>query len=502
MRALVWGLLIFVSSGLGVAGYLGWQWGWWSRLLHFGDRRTVLVLPFEVRGQEEGSSELGRAFAESVAINLAGAKDLEVFQVPAGEEGRATGAMAREERARSTGAGRLLTGTLHRRGKVIDASLSLVDTADHRLVWSAQGRSEDNALTSLAASFAAGTLAHMKIPPAKLYDYPRNFAGSPRMAASGEFREALEAVRRSDHGVALEATRRLVEKFPSEADAHALRAYELFQARGGTAASPEELEAELAALEKLDPAHATAKNLRCEILLNDAGRFNAALACSTELLRRGDLTPAARAWPLRDRAAVKLQLHDAAGALKDLHDAASLDPTNHFTFAILGEVQKNMGDSGGAAASIRQSLALVPENAYAIRNLAEVLDSQGKSQEAEHLATRLCEGFPTPCHCAYQARLLLKSGRRSEALAAARKGSISAGNDPGEDYCLAGFWAVAGEEDEAIRSLKKALSALPAGQLADLDSDPDFQSLHGLTEFEGIVAQAKKQSVASRGSVR
>jgi tetratricopeptide (TPR) repeat protein len=502
-RRIFWVLLLLVVlSASGAVAFLGWQEGWWNRLLHFTDRRTVQVLPFEVQGQEEGGDLLGKAFAQTLAMNLSVSRDLQVLRVPESMKRRSLGALALDRDAQSLGAGRLLTGRLRRRDKIIEAEVSLTDTATHQILWSARGRGEDDSLTSLATSFAAEALARMEVPPLKLYDYPRNFTGSGRLAGSSDFRAALEAVRHNDHGVALEATQRLVARFPEEAEAHALRAYELFQARGSGATSPEELEAELRALEKLDPSHATAKNLRCEILLNDAAQLTSALACATELLGRNDLTPAARAWPLRDRAAAKLKLHDTAGALKDIGDAATLDPTNSFTFTILGDIQKNMGDLPGAAASLRQSLALVPESDYAIWSLADLLDRQGKPEEATKLAETLCVQFPTPCHCAYEARLLLKAGRRVEALAAARRGNASAAHDGSEDMCLAAFWAVAGEESEAIGSLQRALAALPAGQLADLDNDPDFASLRGLPQFEAILTKARSQSGGSRNATR
>jgi hypothetical protein len=68
--------------------------------------------------------------------------------------------------------------------------------------------------------------------------------------------------------------------------------------------------------------------------------------------------------------------------------------------------------------------------------------------------------------------------------------------------CLASFWALAGEESEAIGFLQRALAALPAGQLADLDNDPDFASLRGLPQFEAILTKARSQSGGSRNATR
>src|SRR5437867_695381 len=479
-------------------GLVGWQRGWWKNLLHVTDKDTVLILPFEVLGQEEGRDYLGRAFAEAIAINLAQARKLQVLPVPSPGEVHSDKTLARTRAAVAVGAGRLLTGSLQRHGKSIEASLSLVDTVGNRILWGTQGEAEDGSLTSLAASFAHRALAELAVKAKELYDYPRNFTGTPAMAASTEFMEAMGAIRHYEHRRALAATQRLVELFPAEAMAHALRAYELFRARGLLVVRPGDVDNELKVLERLDPANATAKNLRCEILLNDDQQFDEAVRCASELLNRDDLTPAARAWALRDLAAARMQKNDAAGALRDIREAAPLDPTNQFTFTVLSDILQKTGDLEGAATSLRQALALVPENRYALWDLSEVLQKQGKPGEAVPFAARLCEQFPSMGNCAYEAIVVLRAGHRSEALSVAGKAAALEDDDGGGSYTLAVFRALAGDTREALRLLQKLVAATSPEQLSDLGSTPDFESLHGVPEFEAFVTKINKQIEARK----
>ena len=67
---------------LSVLAFVSWRFG----VVPGGslDDHTILVLPMEVRGQEEGADYFGRVFAEAIVVNLAVADGLRVLPVPAG----------------------------------------------------------------------------------------------------------------------------------------------------------------------------------------------------------------------------------------------------------------------------------------------------------------------------------------------------------------------------------------------------------------------------------
>ena len=485
---------------LALAGWVVFKPGqkWWSGIFHPVEARSVLCLPFETVGQEEGGGYLGRAFAEALAINLSQAKDLQVLPVPSDEELKGVGSLARIRAAAELGAGRLLYGSMRRDANTLHVSLSLVDTAGNRILWGAQGDAEDASLTGLAASFARQAAVRLGSSLLRRYDYPRNLIPGPEMANTPYFAEAMAAVLRSDHQRALAATRRLVENFPREVDARALRVYEVHQSTVAGFAKREELEKEIEALERLDPGNATAQNIRCELLLNFDRRVDDAVQCSMEMLQRADLTPAARAWALRDRAGARNASGDTLSALNDLTEALSLDPTSIFAYTMRGDLQAKRGDFHGAEASFRQSLALAPEGHYVRRRLADVLEAQGRIEESLSFAAGACDRSQFQSYCATYAVNLLKAGRRDDALAAARHAATLTHSPQNGDFELAGFWVLAGDPDEAIRSFQRFTSAIDASDILDASRETSLAPLRDRPEFKRIVADAARRRAAEK----
>ena len=77
----------------------------------------------------------------------------------------------------------------------------------------------------------------------------------------------------------------------------------------------EAIEEALRALERVDPIHATAEMIRCELLSWEEKREEEKIECVNAHLARNDLTPAARAWAMRNRANAKSDLGQLAAAL-------------------------------------------------------------------------------------------------------------------------------------------------------------------------------------------
>jgi len=79
-RRAVWLRVLGVVLLASVVAVALWLKGPWGRTAV--DQHTVLILPMEVRGDFAGAGYAGRAFSESVAMNLAQAKGLSVLAVP------------------------------------------------------------------------------------------------------------------------------------------------------------------------------------------------------------------------------------------------------------------------------------------------------------------------------------------------------------------------------------------------------------------------------------
>ena len=184
---------------------------------------TLLILPLEVRGQQDGAEYVGQAVAESLAIGLAKARGLRVLAVPAATAAAtATGGPAR--RAITSGADRLVTGALTRSGAALEIRLTLLDAAENRVVWGTSRRQTETDLPVLADVLAKELTAALGTTLPVVYEDPENLTGAPDIAAAPDALLALAAMKRYELRAAGEAARRLVQRFPDRREALALRA--------------------------------------------------------------------------------------------------------------------------------------------------------------------------------------------------------------------------------------------------------------------------------------
>jgi eukaryotic-like serine/threonine-protein kinase len=483
-RYRIWGLAVAVTVATGI--------GIWLFELQSGarlDRQTILVLPMEVRGQNEGGDYVGRAFAEAIAVNLAQSKDLKVLPVPEGSQSAAAGTEDHAAAARRLGAGRLVTGSVARDGKVVHASLSLVDTQRNRILWGAQKDDADGSLSGLASLLSSKLSAALGVVARRRYDYPLYMMGTGAMAASPITAEALGALRRYEIGPAMEATKRLVEAFPNEPDALALRAYSIMRSLGRGGIDQKTLDESLRDLARVDPEHATALNIRCEALQRDA-----LLECSARLLSRDDLTPAARAWALRDHSVAKIELGDSKGALEEVQEATDLDPTNFFNLQTIGQFREKTKDLGGAEAAFRQCSALVPGYSGCYVLLSEALTKQGEPKAALEPLRTACQVTDSQEACARLALALSQDGQQAAARAAAERAAIIPKDAPGLWY-LAAYWGRAGEKGKALDLLQESFASgavYDPDDIKNLETSPDLAGIRVIPQFKSLLREAKK----------
>jgi len=497
-RRWAWVIGLVGALSLAAVGTLAWlaasgTLAWWGSK---ADAHTILITPMEVRGQTEGAEYVGRAFAEAIAVNLSRAKGLSVLPVPEAEELETRGSQPRARAAAGAGAGRLLTGALTRDGSILRASLSLVDTARNRVVWGTHKDMADGSLPSLAAILAAEVAAELGVAAPRQYEWIGYDQGTPAMAASPHFIEALAAFRRLDNS-ALEPTRALVEAFPNEPQARVLRALALqISAWEYQASSPlrDEVEAGLAALDRVDPNSPWDDFFRAQILLRD-GRSQDSLDRFTQLLARDDLTPAARAGILAMRGQPYSALMRDDAALADFQEALRLDPANDLIFAIFGDTLMRMGRREEGLIQVRHALALNPVSAQNQVLLGWHLYGLGRWGESVEPLRTGCESKPAQTWCATHALALLRSGRVQEARAAAGKAASLPETSNGA-YMLACYNAVTGDRTSALRLLRRSLDLgyiTSRRDIEDLRADRDFETLRGTKEFKALVEEAERR---------
>jgi serine/threonine-protein kinase len=454
------------------------------------DERTVLVFPFEVRGQAEGAEYVGRSLAEALAINLAQAHELRVLPVPQKGEIEGVGALARARAAERVGAGRLLAGAITRDGTQVRASVSLVDSAENRILWGTRMQAHDGDLPTLAMSLARAVAGELGATFPRMYDYIGNVSGSPAMAASPQTALAQEAMRAGDIASMRKATRELVEAFPDEPDAHALRTQALVLAWDAdpTATRRAALERSIRRLDETAPDNPYGASFRAYLLHQD-GKSEAAIEAFSRVIARPDLTPSLRAWALRYRALAKEAVEGKQSALVDLEEAHRLDPANAWTFHILSRTLLSLGRTDEALTRARQAVALVPSFWRNHNALGSTLSELGRHEEARDAFEVACRLGNAQLPCALYALALLRTGDEAAAARAVERASKLT-EDAHGTYNLACYWALTGHQKRALVALKRAIDLGFSGSL--LTRDPDLASLREDPEFVALVGSLKK----------
>lgn len=422
------------------------------------DDRRVAVFPLHVLG-EESDDYVGRAFAEAISVNLL---ETELSIAPFAADDAPAEPIERQRRvARDAGARYAVSGTLFRSGDRVEVQLVLRDTRDGQTVWGTTAEDTNERLTRLATRVTRELAAALGAQGPPHYDYWPHLGGSVEMTQSTELVETYAALARGDFEAFREWTRRLVRRFPDQADAHALRAYGVFGAHATGYASRDDLERALTEAERVDPRHPTAQCIRAELLKRE-NELDDAIGRASEISVRQDLTPAARAWALRIRAAAEVKQAQLNAARYDVQQALRLDPTNHFNHSAMGRILAAEGDTAAALAAHRRSMTLVPHDWGNYFLMTRLLVAQGRWVEAAPYAAKWCSMTNDCGACAEHARALARAGLGADAIRAA--GAAGARCDslgdasPFTAYVLAEAWALSGRLGAARAALAEAVA--------------------------------------------
>lgn len=478
--------LVFVGIVLALGVILGRAL--FSEGLPEVSKDTLLIVPFDVYGQASGGAYLGSAFAQALAVNLAEVQPLKVLPVPRPTDVESLAADERARFARRRSAGRLVLGSLTRKENgQAHISLTLVDALENRILWGVQEEGTEDEILGLAAVFARRIGEKLGVSFPKLYVHVTDLSGSPAMAASPLLGTAVALLRRNEIEASLEATRKLQAAFPAEADAMVLRSLALmlaFDADG----EPEDrvaLERMLDRLEKTKQGYPYADFFRANLLYYDA-RVPEAMERFSQILERGGLAPAAKAWVLRFRAFGKQRVRDLEGALQDLEQSHQMDPTSSVTHGMLSNVLYLLGRYQEALTRAQQGQALAPSSWRNLMAEGHALLALAKPAEATAPLDRACAIARSQMACGLWAVALVQAGQKEEAVKAAKLARGFFDTVWGA-YNLACYHALAGEPKEALeqleRSVKLGLDDLIPETDTDLDSIRQNSKFHELLEI-------------------
>jgi tetratricopeptide (TPR) repeat protein len=448
-------------------------------------RLVVQVLPFEVRGQEEGADYVGRAIARSLAVSLDQSEDLVVRQVP-----ESPGHAAAKKATRS------VVGTLTRDGDVIRLGVRLLDPTTDEVLWETEMSSGSEDLPGLVFRAAQESVRAMGASYPDLYDHIMDVTGSPPMSDSPEAARARDALRRYDFAEFLRAAVDLVSLYPDDPDAHVLSAWATaltWDAEPSNEDYLAQLKERMASLDRVDPSSPYDEVMR-GFIYRSSGQPEQARALYSRVLARTDLSVAARAWILRQRSFTHLASGNAAAARADAEQAIDLDPSNALSLVALSKALEAEGRLDDAISSTRRALALQPSSWRHLQRLGLVYSRAGRLDEAVHSLDRACKLGERQEACANLAVTLQRSGREPEARAAAAHAESLSASRWGY-YNLACYRALAGDRAAAIGDLRRSLELGYADAL--ITTDPDLASLRGDAEFEPIV-EAVEERIRSR----
>jgi tetratricopeptide (TPR) repeat protein len=449
------------------------------------DAIGLVVIPFEVRGQAEGAEHVGRAFAKSLAISLAPAENLRLLYVPVPDDGDAIG-----------GATRVIEGTLTRDGDAVIAGVRLIDPSGDSPSWETQERSDTGDLSDLVHHLAAQTVEELGVSYPDLYDYVGNIAGGPAMAVSPLAASSLKSWRANDIEAFLESSSDLAESFSDDPAAHLFNAWALLLAwdAAPTREGLVQLKDRLVELDRVDPRSPYDELLRAYIY-RTSGEPNKARELYSKVLTRKDLTPAARAWALRQRSLTLQQTASASAALNDANEAVRLQPSHAGNMVVLSKAFEAASRLDDAVTSSRLALALEPHRWRHQQRVGLVYARAGRLDEAVPFMDRACQISSSQEACANHAVTLSLAGRDDEGRAAVDHAESLVATPCGS-YNLGCYWALTGQAASAIDRLGRAVDLGFTDAL--IKTDHDLDSLRQNAEFEAIVARIDERVTERR----
>ena len=184
---------------------------------------------------------------------------------------------------------------------------------------------------------------------------------SARSVTSALSARAADARSRGAFAEWVEASAAVAEEFSDDPTAHVLHAWALTLAwdaapRGDTLAA---LHERLVLLDRVDPGSPYDDLIRAYVY-RSSGEPGQARVVYSWVLDGVDLSSAARAWALRQRALAGLQVGDYESAARDAQEAAALDPLKPANLVALSKTLEALGRMEEAADASRRALALAP----------------------------------------------------------------------------------------------------------------------------------------------
>ncbi len=441
---------------------------------------SIAVLPFVNMSGEKENEYFSEGITEELINALANVEGLRVASRTAvyALRGKAEGV---QQIGTDLRVGTLLEGSVRREGNALRVTAQLINVSDGYHLWSRTYDRELKGIFALEDEIArniADALQRKLVPVKQAtgnteahdlylrgrYLWNKRSREAIRQAA-GYFQQAI----REDPGYAL--------AYAGLADALALQ-YD-YEIPPVASVLPKARQAALKALD-LDPRLAEA-HASLGLVARYSYDFQGALKEFRAALELKPDYGMARKW-LADELVIAARLPEARAedeqALRD-------DPVSPIIINAVGETRLQYDrDFAGAEELFRRALELDPAFPPAQAGLAYLYVLQGNYDAALAQVDKLPHG--PSAQQVMRAHILLKAGRRQEALAAARDADERSRNEYVSPAYLAGIWGELGERDKAFALLEKACKQRDPVLLM-VRVEPAYDSLRSDPRFEQVL---------------
>jgi serine/threonine protein kinase/tetratricopeptide (TPR) repeat protein len=380
---------------------------------------TVLVLPLDTVGSEDGGSFIGVGLAHAITTDLAKIGGLSVLSKAAGAGVVDKGGRGARELATELGATILLEGEIMRAGQLIGVMARLTDAETGRVIWGEQFRGDAADLFSIQDAVCEGVAAALKLsvsselrneiarPPTTNIDAFELYSKGRAFIERRDVKENIDfAIQMFEESLKLDAEFALA--YAGLGEAYWLK-YQATRESGWVDRAIASIDLALV----LDPNQAQV-HIALGIIYRGTGKIDRAVEEFERAIELQPMSDDAYKWLGR----CCQRQGDIECAVRYFERAIELRPGYWGNYNALGSCYYNFGRYRDAAEQFRRVITFQPDNSEGYSNLGAIYYLLGDHQDAVAMYRRAIEIHPSQESYTNLGTAHFYLGRYEEAIAA------------------------------------------------------------------------------------
>jgi len=380
---------------------------------------TILVLPLDTVGSEEGSSYIGIGLAHAITTDLAKIGGLSVLSKSAAAGAVDVAGRGARELARELGATILLEGEVMRAGQTIGVMARLTDAETGRVIWGEQYRGDaadlfniqdavcESVAEALKLSITSEVRDQLARPGTRNIDAFEFYSKGRAFLERREVKENIDfAIQMFEEALKLDRDFALAQAGVGEAYWHKYQATrEGIWIDRAIAASDSALD--------LDPYQAQV-HISLGIIYHGTGKIDRAIEEFERAIELQPMSDAAHRW----LGHCYTQEGEMERAIDYFERAIRLRPGYWENYSRLGFCYYTFGHYHEAAEQFRRMITIQPDNYLGYDNLGAMYNCLGRYEEAVAMQGRAIEIYPNHRSYSNQGTAYFFLRRYEEAIAA------------------------------------------------------------------------------------